>query len=79
MSGTEIIFEVSEDELDGGYSASAPGWGVTFAHPCAPMPVDNPSCSQQTRLSCARQRSLGRSVHHPESLARHPCTPWGYT
>ena len=28
MSGTEIIFEVSEDELDGGYSASALGYGV---------------------------------------------------
>ena len=28
MSGTEIIFEVSDDELDGGYSASALGLGV---------------------------------------------------
>ena len=28
MSGTEIIFEVSEDELDGGYSASALGVGI---------------------------------------------------
>ena len=28
MSGTEIIFEVSEDELDGGYSASAVGFGI---------------------------------------------------
>ena len=28
MSGNEIIFEVSEDELDGGYSASAPGFGI---------------------------------------------------
>ena len=28
MSGAEIIFEVSEDELDGGYSASAPGFGI---------------------------------------------------
>lgn len=28
MSGTEIIFEVSEDELDGGYSASAVGLGI---------------------------------------------------
>ncbi len=28
MSGTEIIFEVSEDELDGGYSASALGFGI---------------------------------------------------
>ena len=28
MSGTEIIFEVSEDELDGGYSASALGYGI---------------------------------------------------
>ena len=28
MSGTEIIFEVSEDELDGGYSASAFGFGI---------------------------------------------------
>ena len=25
---SEIIFEVSEDELDGGYSASAPGFGI---------------------------------------------------
>ena len=28
MSGTETIFEVSEDELDGGYSASALGFGI---------------------------------------------------
>ena len=28
MSGTEIIFEVSEDDLDGGYSASALGFGI---------------------------------------------------
>ena len=28
MSGIEIIFEVSEDELDGGYSASALGFGI---------------------------------------------------
>ncbi len=28
MSGTEIIFEVSEDEFDGGYSASALGFGI---------------------------------------------------
>lgn len=28
MSGTEIIFEVSRDELDGGYSASAVGFGI---------------------------------------------------
>ncbi len=25
---TEIIFEVSEDEIDGGYSASALGYGI---------------------------------------------------
>ena len=28
MSGTEIVFEVSEDEIDGGYSASALGYGI---------------------------------------------------
>ena len=28
MSETEIIFEVSEDEIDGGYSASALGYGI---------------------------------------------------
>jgi len=28
VSGTEIFFEVSEDELDGGYSASAVGLGI---------------------------------------------------
>ena len=28
MTTTEIIFEVSEDELDGGYSASALGFGI---------------------------------------------------
>ena len=28
MSGTEIIFEVSEDELDGGWTASALGSGI---------------------------------------------------
>ena len=25
---SEIVFEVSEDELDGGWSASAPGFGI---------------------------------------------------
>ena len=28
MSGIEIIFEVSEDEVDGGYTASALGYGI---------------------------------------------------
>ncbi|MYA60300.1 MAG: 2-oxoisovalerate dehydrogenase [Chloroflexi bacterium] len=28
MSGTKIIFEVSDDELDGEYSASALGLGI---------------------------------------------------
>lgn len=28
MSGAEIIFEVSQDELDGGYSASALCFGI---------------------------------------------------
>ena len=28
MSETEIIFEVSEDEVDGGYTASALGHGI---------------------------------------------------
>ena len=28
MSSTEIIFEVREDEVDGGYAASALGYGI---------------------------------------------------
>ena len=28
MSTTEIIFEVTEDEIDGGYSATALGFGI---------------------------------------------------
>ena len=28
MSRTEIIFEVTEDEVDGGYSATALGFGI---------------------------------------------------
>ena len=28
MTATEIIFEASEDELDGGYSASTLGFGI---------------------------------------------------
>ena len=28
MSVTEIIFEITEDELDGGYCASALGYGI---------------------------------------------------
>ncbi len=28
MSETEIIFQVSEDEVDGGYTASALGYGI---------------------------------------------------
>lgn len=28
MSATEIIFEIIEDELDGGYCASALGYGI---------------------------------------------------
>ena len=28
MSGTEIIFEVNEDEVESGYTASALGYGI---------------------------------------------------
>ncbi|WP_420436926.1 type II toxin-antitoxin system HicB family antitoxin [Candidatus Poriferisocius sp.] len=28
LLGTEIVFEVREDEVDGGYSASAIGFGI---------------------------------------------------
>ncbi len=28
LLGTEIVFEVNEDEVDGGYSASAIGYGI---------------------------------------------------
>ena len=31
MSSTEIIFAVSEDEVDGGYTASALGYGIHTA------------------------------------------------
>ena len=28
MPATEIIFEIAEDEVDGSYSATAPGYGI---------------------------------------------------
>lgn len=34
MSKTEIIFEVTEDEVDGGYSASALGYGIHTQGDC---------------------------------------------
>ena len=34
MSKTEIIFEVTEDEVDGGYSASALGYGIHTQGEC---------------------------------------------
>ena len=34
MSETEIIFEVTEDEVDGGYSASALGYGIHTQGDC---------------------------------------------
>ncbi len=34
MSNTEIIFEVTEDEIDGGYSASALGYGIHTQGEC---------------------------------------------
>ena len=34
MSKTEIIFEVTEDEVDGGYSASALGYGIHTQGSC---------------------------------------------
>ena len=34
MSNTEIIFEVTEDEVDGGYSASALGYGIHTQGEC---------------------------------------------
>ena len=34
MSKTEIIFEVMEDEVDGGYSASAVGYGIHTQGDC---------------------------------------------
>ena len=33
MSKTEIIFEVTEDEVDGGYSVSALGYGIHIQGP----------------------------------------------
>ena len=34
MSNTEIIFEVTEDEVDGGYPASALGYGIHTQGEC---------------------------------------------
>ena len=34
MSKIEIIFEVTEDEVDGGYSASALGYGIHTQGDC---------------------------------------------
>ena len=34
MSKAEIIFEVTEDEMDGGYSASALGYGIHTQADC---------------------------------------------
>ena len=34
MSKTEIIFEVTEDEVEGGYSASALGYGIHTQGDC---------------------------------------------
>ena len=34
MSNTEIIFEVTEDEVDGGYSASSLGYGIHTQGEC---------------------------------------------
>ena len=34
MPATEIIFEVTEDEADGGYSASALGYGIHTQGDC---------------------------------------------
>ena len=34
MPKTEIIFEVTEDEVDGGYSASALGYGIHTQGDC---------------------------------------------
>ena len=64
MSGTEIIFEVSEDELDGGYSASALGFGIHTQGDT----LDELRRNVKEAVDCYFDDAMERPAPHPAAL-----------
>lgn len=77
MSGTEIVFEVGEDELDGGYSASAPGFGIHTQGDT----IDDLRRNVREAVDCyfdegmARPRPIRLHYVRDEVLAARGCRP----
>ncbi len=60
---TEIIFEVTEDDVDGGYSASAPGFGIHTQGDS----VDEIRCNVKEAVDCYFEEPVAR----PELIRLH--------
>ena len=56
MSKSEIIFEVTEDEVDGGYSASALGYGIHTQGDC----VDDVRRNVREAIDCYFDETMER-------------------
>ena len=56
MSKAEIIFEVTEDEMDGGYSASAVGYGIHTQADC----VEDLRQNVREAVTCYFDESMDR-------------------
>ena len=56
MSKTEIIFEVTEDEVDGGFSASALGYGIHTQADC----VEDLRQNVREAVACYFDESMDR-------------------
>lgn len=56
MSNTEIIFEVTEDEVDGGYSANALGYGIHTQGDC----VEEVRCNVLEAVNCYFDETMER-------------------
>ena len=57
MSGTEIIFEVSKNELDGGYSATALGFGIHMQGDS----IDELRQNVREVVGCSFEATMGQS------------------
>ena len=56
MPKTEIIFEVTEDEMDGGYSATALGYGIHTQGDS----VEEVRCNVREAVDCYFDESMER-------------------
>ena len=64
MSASEIIFEVTEDEVDGGYSASALGYGIHTQGDS----VEEIRQNVREAFDCYFDDTMAKPRDHPTSL-----------